>query len=381
MEREQPARSAGESEVRSNAAFLQQPLSSVEYQNRKMIRLNAENDPRPPEQREYDRRELLRLRQEMEGGSLLDAIGPHIDKLDRKVSLGQLGQAIVPRGSVTDVDSNIFATPAAYSYADGLGANGTIIRHNQTNSEYYRAGGFTSKHFLSDAYNWPRFELEGLDLSAWNGIFVTPEIGMPYPRCTFVTTQGVIVFGLEMSHSGFTFKVLPKQGYFPSWVGEVSWEVDIVQTPNSGDGFVAQISPFQLDSWSMNTSSEAWQSMQSDRESHRKIHDEVFRDVLGFLYFRATRRIEVQPQRGPVNTDVPAAKEGDIYRVVKVDLRNQQNTSTPQGGTHASPREHEREAHWRTYPSGKRVRVRSTIVNKGVSKGTVKKHYEMKEKE
>lgn len=48
------------------------------------------------------------------------------------------------------------------------------------------------------------------------------------------------------------------------------------------------------------------------------------------------------------------------------------------GGTHASPRMHDRRGHWRTTPSGKRVWVRDCKVG-DASKGIVFKDYKIKE--
>ena len=48
-----------------------------------------------------------------------------------------------------------------------------------------------------------------------------------------------------------------------------------------------------------------------------------------------------------------------------------------QGGTHASPRLHDRRGHWRTYPSGKRGWVKACKVG-DASKGVVFKDYEVK---
>ena len=47
-----------------------------------------------------------------------------------------------------------------------------------------------------------------------------------------------------------------------------------------------------------------------------------------------------------------------------------------QGGTHASPRLHDRRGHWRTYPSGKRGWVKSCKVG-DASKGVIFKDYEV----
>lgn len=46
------------------------------------------------------------------------------------------------------------------------------------------------------------------------------------------------------------------------------------------------------------------------------------------------------------------------------------------GGTHASPIEHERRGHWRTYKSGKRTWVDAVTVNKGVG-GRIEKDYKL----
>ena len=48
-----------------------------------------------------------------------------------------------------------------------------------------------------------------------------------------------------------------------------------------------------------------------------------------------------------------------------------------QGGTHASPRLHDRRGHWRTYPSGKKGWVKACKVG-DASKGVVFKDYEVK---
>lgn len=51
--------------------------------------------------------------------------------------------------------------------------------------------------------------------------------------------------------------------------------------------------------------------------------------------------------------------------------------SLSKGGSHASPCEHKRRGHWRTYKSGKRTWVDGITVNKGSSSGIVEKDYSM----
>lgn len=51
--------------------------------------------------------------------------------------------------------------------------------------------------------------------------------------------------------------------------------------------------------------------------------------------------------------------------------------SPPKGGTHASPRAHDRRGHWRKHPSGKQVWVKACKVG-DASKGSVFKDYKVK---
>ena len=60
-----------------------------------------------------------------------------------------------------------------------------------------------------------------------------------------------------------------------------------------------------------------------------------------------------------------------------VEIGPKAEKSEPQGGTHASPRLHDRRGHWRTYPSGKKGWVKSCKVG-DARKGVVFKDYEVK---
>ena len=59
-----------------------------------------------------------------------------------------------------------------------------------------------------------------------------------------------------------------------------------------------------------------------------------------------------------------------------VAVKPAQPKSEPKGGTHASPRLHDRRGHWRTYKSGNRVWVKSCKVGDGI-KGSVFKDYKI----
>lgn len=65
-----------------------------------------------------------------------------------------------------------------------------------------------------------------------------------------------------------------------------------------------------------------------------------------------------------------------IYDWHTVKLPNQSEKQEPQGGTHASPRAHQRRGHWRNLKSGKRVFVRDCWVGDR-SLGAVFKDYQV----
>lgn len=65
-----------------------------------------------------------------------------------------------------------------------------------------------------------------------------------------------------------------------------------------------------------------------------------------------------------------------MYEWRTVEIKPPAPKSTSLGGTHASPRQHDRRGHWRQYKSGKRVWVRNAKVGKA-SNGTVFHDYKV----
>lgn len=63
-----------------------------------------------------------------------------------------------------------------------------------------------------------------------------------------------------------------------------------------------------------------------------------------------------------------------VYDWYTVKIEPPQKRSEPRGGTHSSPRQHERRGHWRTLPGGNRVWVRNCVVG-NAAMGTVFKDY------
>lgn len=74
----------------------------------------------------------------------------------------------------------------------------------------------------------------------------------------------------------------------------------------------------------------------------------------------------IQP-RGNEKRVVPTSvNEDDVYWVRYLTIAEQERQKVHKGGTHASPREHERRGHWRRNCNGIPRWIPSRVVNKGV---------------
>lgn len=83
------------------------------------------------------------------------------------------------------------------------------------------------------------------------------------------------------------------------------------------------------------------------------------------------------PTSSPSNRKRIAKGKKPLYEWRTVVIQPRAPRSAHQGGTHASPRQHDRRGHWRTYKSGKRVWIKNMRVGKA-SNGTVFHDYEFK---
>lgn len=103
-----------------------------------------------------------------------------------------------------------------------------------------------------------------------------------------------------------------------------------------------------------------------------ELYNRATNALLGFLHAEANKTsVRVKARDIP-----PEAREFKLYDshhvIYMKGVIAKRNPSL--GGTHARPREHDREAHWRTLASGKKIRIGKTTVNKGV-KAKVTKTY------
>lgn len=153
--------------------------------------------------------------------------------------------------------------------------------------------------------------------------------------------------------------------------------VGMVQSPSTPSGYT----PFGMFSYRETDQGLALMKLHNaDDEPDKQdcmnvlaIVDSAFSKInAGATAYRATAK-----PNSPTNQR--RAKQGRpplIYDWHTVALPSKSNKSDCLGGTHASPRRHERRGHWRNLATGKRVFVRQCSVG-DASKGTVFKDYKV----
>ncbi len=116
-----------------------------------------------------------------------------------------------------------------------------------------------------------------------------------------------------------------------------------------------------------------------EQESESDDDDEARGYMAGVLeYFQA--RVNPEGYRATAKRSLINAKRAKKgkpplqYDWHTVTIKPPQMKSEPKGGTHASPRQHDRRGHWRNHPSGKRVWVKACTVG-DPAKGLVSKDY------
>lgn len=107
-----------------------------------------------------------------------------------------------------------------------------------------------------------------------------------------------------------------------------------------------------------------------DYQEARQVFGEHFVMVLRHLYVLTVKPapevVAVQPYGDTVRNDKRRRKgKTQMWEWKTIEITPlAKRTAESRGGTHASPKPHERIGHWRQYKSGKRVFVKALIVNK-----------------
>lgn len=94
--------------------------------------------------------------------------------------------------------------------------------------------------------------------------------------------------------------------------------------------------------------------------------------ILALLHGLENKKIVIVRPSGNLHTAGEMKTENDVSVVWMSGVIKRPTEHL--GGTHASPREHERAGHWRTLQNGKRIRIKALTVNKG-TKGKIEKTY------
>lgn len=341
----------------------------------------------------------------------------------------QLEQVLMPRGSITDIDSNIFGAPSITRMNHGrlleqyvastLGPDQqAMIKPNEDgtyevikvgdeptsaqkalmyNRQQLREGNEEhNRKLLSDSEYFNRKLLlnagnADFDGNALQGVAPRPlvkfifepntvmrltmakakqEVRIPFGECLFIFNS--LVPGGEM-------QVLAKEistTKFFFWMTIARMEV-MVQVNQFRDKKKGKV-------YYKAFLAEGIGKVLSPDHPANEYKDEaecLLDPIFGFLDARArgVYAVECNGDYYPSNQIPPEAKEGDVYKILKMIPKPDAKVRAWKGGTHASPREHERQDHWRTLRNGERRHFPATTVNKGKTKGRVIKDYQIVE--
>ncbi len=89
-----------------------------------------------------------------------------------------------------------------------------------------------------------------------------------------------------------------------------------------------------------------------------------------------SKAVAYKPVANPKNAARAAKGKKPLFDWTTVEIKSVSYKNTPLGGTHASPRQHDRRGHFRMYKSGKRVWVAQTKVGKA-SNGVIFHDYKI----
>lgn len=205
---------------------------------------------------------------------------------------------------------------------------------------------------------------------------VNVRLRLPYKECMFVQemwTRSALetpnpdtfnVFAMELSDTKFFFMF------------------DLHGIP-----FSVQVNQFRSKLSTEQVQYKAWLAEGPDKrldakDEKHKLADTAFRSVAPIIAFlegmsQGVYTLEREGVQVPPSQVPPEAKEGVEYKVRSLRPNQPARVSVPLGGTHASPREHERKGHWRRNCHGVKKWIAGLTVNKGKTKGKVIKDYKI----
>ena len=181
---------------------------------------------------------------------------------------------------------------------------------------------------------------------------------LPYRRCLFILNPGVnarLVYCEQLDEDKIKLTV---------------------KISTHGEDNTDTIGEFQFEWKEGKLVEEGWFSDEFTKETAQEL-----RCILAILDGMSKNYVVAEGDPPPKDRVIPEARKGCTVRVVKLHPQSETIRKAWQGGTHASPREHTRIAHWRRNCHGVRVRIQEKIVNKGKTDGVVDKEYYIRKKD
>ena len=354
----------------------------------------------------------------------------------------QLEQVLMPRGSISDVNSNIFGVPSITRMNHGrlleqyvastLGPDQqAMIKPNEDgsyevikvgdeptsaqkallyNRQQLREGNEEhSRKLLSDSEYFnrklmlnagnadfdgnalnipepaperllPRFIFEPNTILHQDIEKVTCKVRLPYPKCIFIQQPPLADYA-EVVMNDFTDEVLSI---------ELSPTKFLFACTNHGRHILVQVNQFRNKDDDSKVFYKAFLAQGPDMllardEPEHQYKDQIFAyiaPIFAFLEGLAVGMYSLKREgvREVSDKMPPAAKEGITFKVLRMVPDRDSQEYIPKGGTHASPREHERRAYTRMGANGKVQHIPATTVNKGKTPGgLVIKDYNIKD--
>jgi hypothetical protein len=292
---------------------------------------------------------------------------------NRKIQLGQISpnqleQAMMGRGSIGDIDSGIFqSTPKNAQYGAGMinpfmiGANadfdgnalGDMLESTNGGKALIPPApipGFP----LDELVNLPRFIMADVAPFAFvnEAQYKPTKLRLPYPKILFELgpeDNRHMVVVTQHGDYGYDFRTeyLHTDKDTPFEIGAMS-HVDL------GHGDILEIN-------------------QMVYQTDPAVAEWTLMAIIGFIAEFSVGNTIIGTQARDPNRVIPQPGTTRKYRIVRVVMGVTKVCKPWQGGTHASPREHERMGHWRRVKGEPRW-FPAVTVNKGVI-GRVMKEY------
>lgn len=194
----------------------------------------------------------------------------------------------------------------------------------------------------------------------------TGQLMLPYDKCTFILPRfggGVFVALVEQLRDN---QILIS-GVYKGRGEEARWKLcNMKYRVHLNDGVIKQFKVGEKDSIKLQPTKE--------RTALENLFIKATRAILAFVD-GLDKKVAVTTKPTLIAPTGGETKLEDGFTIVYMKGVIIQ-ANPPLGGTHASPREHDRQAHWRTR-GGKKHRVKATVVNPGTV-GRIYKEYHIK---